>query len=127
MIEHKCKYGNTEVILTFATFRSKFKGTVELSIKEFRKLCPFSDDVDEGELRIWYIPRTQLLEYLSFIKGLEVFRDQKLTHEDFVDWLFSQLKRTLKPKILEIQLTVVKSQMTTTVCKGDGSFEGNVT
>ena len=59
------------------------------------------------------------------MKGLEVFRDQKITHEDFVDWLSSQLKRTLKPKALDIQLTIVKSQMTTTVCKG--AFEGDVT
>jgi 7-cyano-7-deazaguanine reductase len=75
---------------------------VNISFSEFTCLCPRSGYPDFAVIKINYIPDKKIVELKSLKLFLNSFRDIYISHEEVTNKIFSELKRKLKPRFLEV-------------------------
>lgn len=75
---------------------------IDISFPEFTCLCPRSGYPDFATIKILYVPGKKIVELKSLKLYLNSFRDAKISHEGATNVIFSELKKTLKPKKLEV-------------------------
>lgn len=75
---------------------------INISFPEFTCLCPRSGYPDFAAINIKYIPGKKIVELKSLKLYLNSFRDTRISHEDITNRIFSELKKKLNPRFLEI-------------------------
>jgi len=75
---------------------------IEISFSEFTCLCPRSGYPDFANIMIHYIPDKYIIELKSLKLYLNQFREQHISHESATNRIFSDLKKLLKPRHLEV-------------------------
>lgn len=76
--------------------------TIEISFSEFTCLCPKSGYPDFATIKVNYVPDKFIVELKSLKLYLNRFRDKHISHESVTNLIFSDLKKLLKPKQLEV-------------------------
>jgi len=76
--------------------------TIEISYPEFTCLCPRSGYPDFATINITYVPNRKIVELKALKLWLNSFRDQSISHEAVTNLIFDALKKTLKPRALEV-------------------------
>jgi len=76
--------------------------TIEISYPEFTCLCPRSGYPDFATVRITYVPNRKIVELKALKLWLNGFRDQSISHEAVTNVIFDMLKKSLKPRALEV-------------------------
>ena len=76
--------------------------TIELSFPEFSCKCPRSGYPDYATIKITYIPKDYIVELKSLKLYLNKFRDEYLSHEAVTNKIYSDFKKVVKPKFLEV-------------------------
>jgi 7-cyano-7-deazaguanine reductase len=76
--------------------------TIEISFSEFTCLCPRSGYPDFATIKVNYVPDKYIVELKSFKLYLNKFRDQHISHESAANQIFNDLKKSLKPRHLEV-------------------------
>jgi 7-cyano-7-deazaguanine reductase len=75
---------------------------VSISFPEFTCLCPRSGYPDFAVIKINYIPDNKIVELKSLKLFLNSFRDIYVSHEEVTNKIYSELKRKLEPRFLEV-------------------------
>ena len=73
-----------------------------ISFPEFTCLCPRSGYPDFATIDICYVPDKLIVELKSVKLFLNSFRGEYVSHEDVTNRIYSELKRVLQPKSLEV-------------------------
>lgn len=76
--------------------------TVEISFLEFTCLCPATGYPDFAEIKINYQPDKYIIELKSLKLYLNSFRDEYISHEEATNKIYSDLKKVMQPKFLEV-------------------------
>ena len=76
--------------------------TIDISYPEFTCLCPRSGYPDFALIRISYTPDKKVVELKALKLYLNSFRDQSVSHEAVTNLIFDSLKKSLKPRSLEV-------------------------
>lgn len=76
--------------------------TIEISYPEFTCLCPRSGYPDFAVINISYVPDRKIVELKALKLWLNGFRDRSISHEAVTNLVFDTLKRSLKPRRLEV-------------------------
>ena len=76
--------------------------TIEISYPEFTCLCPRSGYPDFAAINITYVPNRKIVELKALKLWLNGFRDQSISHEAATNLIFDALKKSLKPRALEV-------------------------
>lgn len=76
--------------------------TVEISFPEFTCLCPATGFPDFAEIKIIYQPDKYIIELKSLKLYLNSFRDKYISHEEATNKIYSDLKKIIQPKFLEV-------------------------
>jgi 7-cyano-7-deazaguanine reductase len=75
---------------------------IHISFPEFTCLCPRSGYPDFATIKINYVPSKKIVELKALKLYLNAFRDRLISHEAVTNLIFSELKKALKPKVLEV-------------------------
>ena len=75
---------------------------IDISYPEFTCLCPRSGYPDFAEIRISYVPNRKIVELRALKLWLNSFRDQAISHEAVTNLIFDELKKSLKPRRMEV-------------------------
>jgi 7-cyano-7-deazaguanine reductase len=75
---------------------------ININFPEFTCLCPRSGYPDFATIKINYIPDKKILELKSLKLYLNSFRAKYISHEDATNTIYSELKKKLMPRFLEI-------------------------
>jgi 7-cyano-7-deazaguanine reductase len=75
---------------------------IDINFPEFTCLCPRSVYPDFATIIIKYIPAEKIVELKSLKMYLNSFRNSHISHEEATNMIFSELKKKLKPKFLEV-------------------------
>jgi 7-cyano-7-deazaguanine reductase len=75
---------------------------IHISFPEFTCLCPRSGYPDFATIKIYYVPSKRIVELKALKLYLNAFRDTHISHEAVTNLIFSELKKDLKPKFLEV-------------------------
>ena len=75
---------------------------IHISFPEFTCLCPRSGYPDFATIKINYVPSKKIVELKALKLYLNAFRDRHISHEAVTNLIFSELKKALKPKVLEV-------------------------
>lgn len=75
---------------------------VDISFPEFTCLCPRSGYPDFATMRIRYVPDKKIIELRSLKLYMNSFRDVHISHEEVTNKIFSELKKKLQPRFLEV-------------------------
>ncbi|MBI1811200.1 MAG: NADPH-dependent 7-cyano-7-deazaguanine reductase QueF [Nitrospirae bacterium] len=75
---------------------------INISFSEFTCLCPRSGYPDFATIAIKYIPDTKIVELKSLKLYLNSFRNMRISHEESTNKIYSELKKKLKPRFLEV-------------------------
>jgi 7-cyano-7-deazaguanine reductase len=75
---------------------------INISFPEFTCLCPRSGYPDFATIKINYKPGKKIVELKSLKLYLNSFRTIYISHEDITNIIYSELKRKLRPKFLEV-------------------------
>ncbi|MDI6800920.1 MAG: preQ(1) synthase [Thermodesulfovibrionales bacterium] len=75
---------------------------VNISFPEFTCLCPRSGYPDFAVIKINYVPDKKIIELKSLKLYLNSFRDMHISHEEVTNKIYSELKKALKPRFLEV-------------------------
>jgi 7-cyano-7-deazaguanine reductase len=75
---------------------------IDISYPEFTCLCPRSGYPDFATIRITYVPNKKIVELKALKLWLNSFRDQAISHEASTNLVFDVLKKSLKPRRLEV-------------------------
>ena len=75
---------------------------VDISFPEFTCLCPRSGYPDFAVIRVTYTPDKKIIELKSLKLYLNGFRDTAVSHEAVTNLIFDVLKKSLKPRTLEV-------------------------
>ncbi|MBI5328634.1 MAG: NADPH-dependent 7-cyano-7-deazaguanine reductase QueF [Deltaproteobacteria bacterium] len=76
--------------------------TIDISYPEFTCLCPRSGYPDFATIRVNYIPDKKVVELKSLKLYLNNFRNKYISHEAATNEIFDALKKSLKPRHLEV-------------------------
>ncbi len=76
--------------------------TIDISYPEFTCLCPRSGYPDFATINISYTPDKKVVELKALKLYLNSFRDQSVSHESVTNLIFDALKKSLKPRSLEV-------------------------
>ncbi|MDP2690071.1 MAG: preQ(1) synthase [Deltaproteobacteria bacterium] len=76
--------------------------TIEITFPEFTCVCPRSGYPDFATIRLVYTPDKLVVELKSLKLYLNSFRDRAISHEAAANLIFSDLKKTLKPRRMEV-------------------------
>jgi 7-cyano-7-deazaguanine reductase len=75
---------------------------INISFPEFTCLCPRSGYPDFATIKINYKPDKKIVELKSLKLYLNSFRDLYMSHEEATNKIYSELKKRLKPRFLEV-------------------------
>jgi len=75
---------------------------IEISYPEFTCLCPRSGYPDFATINITYVPNRKIVELKALKLWMNGFRDQSISHEAVTNLIFDALKKSLKPRALEV-------------------------
>jgi len=75
---------------------------IDISCPEFTCLCPRSGYPDFATIKITYTPGKKVVELKSLKLYLNSFRDKGISHEAATNLIFDVLKKSLKPRHLEV-------------------------
>ena len=75
---------------------------ISISFPEFTCLCPRSGYPDFAVIRINYVPDKKIIELKALKLYLNSFRDIHISHEEVTNRVFSELKKVLKPRYIEV-------------------------
>lgn len=75
---------------------------INISFPEFTCLCPRSGYPDFANIKINYIPGKKIVELKSLKLYLNSFRNTYMSHEEVTNKIYSELKKRLKPRFLEV-------------------------
>lgn len=75
---------------------------INISFPEFTCLCPRSGYPDFATIKINYIPDKKIVELRSLKLYLNSFRNTYISHEDVTNIIYSELKKKLRPRFLEV-------------------------
>ncbi len=75
---------------------------INITFPEFTCLCPRSGYPDFATIRINYIPDKKIIELKALKLYLNSFRDVHISHEEITNRIYSELKKALKPRFLEV-------------------------
>jgi 7-cyano-7-deazaguanine reductase len=75
---------------------------VNISFPEFTCLCPRSGYPDFAVIKINYVPDKRIVELKSLKLFLNSFRGIYISHEEVTNKIYSELKKKLKPRFLEV-------------------------
>lgn len=68
--------------------------TMEMPVEH---LCPFVDEVDLGELTIWFEPLLKTVELHAASRWVRRYQRITISHEDLVDEVLTWIVKTVKP------------------------------
>nr|HDN01240.1 NADPH-dependent 7-cyano-7-deazaguanine reductase QueF [Deltaproteobacteria bacterium] len=77
--------------------------TIEVSFPEFTCLCPKSGYPDFATIKIIYVPDRFIVELKSLKLYLNDYRDRYMSHEEATNKIFSDLMKTLSPRIIKLE------------------------
>ncbi|HTZ17987.1 MAG TPA: preQ(1) synthase [Dissulfurispiraceae bacterium] len=75
---------------------------INISFPEFTCLCPRSGYPDFAIIRVTYVPDKKIVELKALKLWLNSFRDKHISHEAVTNLIFGELKKALKPRVLEV-------------------------
>lgn len=75
---------------------------IDISFPEFTCLCPRSGYPDYANIIIKYVPDKKIVELKSLKLYLNSFRNLYISHEESTNRIFTELKKKLKPRSLEV-------------------------
>lgn len=75
---------------------------IAISFPEFTCLCPRSGYPDFATIRVNYVPDGKIIELKALKLYLNSFRDVPISHEEATNRIYSELKKRLKPRFLEV-------------------------
>lgn len=75
---------------------------INISFPEFTCLCPRSGYPDFAIININYVPDRKIVELRSLKLYLNSFRDVYISHEEVTNKIYSEVKKKLKPRFLEV-------------------------
>lgn len=75
---------------------------INISFPEFTCLCPRSGYPDFAAISVNYIPDERIVELKSLKLYFNSFRDVHISHEEAVNKIYSELKKKLSPRFLEV-------------------------
>lgn len=75
---------------------------VNITLPEFTCLCPRSGYPDFATFIVRYVPDQKIVELKSLKLYLNAFRNEYLSHEEITNRLYSELKKKLTPRFLEV-------------------------
>ena len=75
---------------------------INISFPEFTCLCPRSGYPDFATIKINYIPDKKIVELKSLKLYLNSFRSTYISHENVTNVIYSELKKKLRPRFLEV-------------------------
>jgi 7-cyano-7-deazaguanine reductase len=75
---------------------------INVSFSEFTCLCPRSGYPDFATIKINYVPDKKIVELKSLKLYLNSFRNVYVSHEEVTNKIYSELKKRLKPRFLEV-------------------------
>jgi 7-cyano-7-deazaguanine reductase len=75
---------------------------IDITFPEFTCLCPRSGYPDFATIRVRYVPDKKIVELKSLKLYLNSFRTIHISHEEVANTIYSQLKKNLHPRFLEV-------------------------
>jgi 7-cyano-7-deazaguanine reductase len=75
---------------------------ITITFPEFTCLCPRSGYPDFASINVRYVPDEKIVELKSLKLYLNSFRDTYISHEEITNLVYSELKKKLKPRFLEV-------------------------
>lgn len=75
---------------------------INISFPEFTCLCPRSGYPDFATINIVYVPDKKIAELKSLKLYFNSFRDVHISHEEATNKIYSELKKKLTPRSLEV-------------------------
>jgi 7-cyano-7-deazaguanine reductase len=75
---------------------------INITFPEFTCLCPRSGYPDFASISVRYVPDKKIVELKSLKLYLNSFRDSYISHEEITNLVYSELKKKLKPRFLEV-------------------------
>ncbi len=75
---------------------------INISFPEFTCLCPRSGYPDFAIIGLRYVPDEKIVELKSLKLYLNSFRDIAISHEESTNRIFTELKKKLRPRFLEV-------------------------
>jgi 7-cyano-7-deazaguanine reductase len=75
---------------------------ITITFPEFTCLCPRSGYPDFASINVRYVPDEKIVELKSLKLYLNSFRDAYISHEEITNLVYSELKKKLKPRFLEV-------------------------
>jgi 7-cyano-7-deazaguanine reductase len=75
---------------------------IDITFSEFTCLCPRSGYPDFASINVRYVPDKKIIELKSLKLYLNSFRDTYISHEEITNLVYSELKKKLKPRFLEV-------------------------
>lgn len=75
---------------------------ISISFPEFTCLCPRSGYPDFAVISINYVPDKKIIELKALKLYLNSFRDIHISHEEVTNRVFTELKKVLKPRYIEV-------------------------
>ncbi len=75
---------------------------INITFPEFTCLCPRSGYPDFATIRINYVPDKKIIELKALKLYLNSFRDVHISHEEITNKIYSEIKKALKPRALEV-------------------------
>jgi 7-cyano-7-deazaguanine reductase len=75
---------------------------IDINFPEFTCLCPRSGYPDFATIIIKYSPAEKIVELKSLKLYLNSFRNSHISHEEATNVIFSELKKKLKPRFMEV-------------------------
>jgi 7-cyano-7-deazaguanine reductase len=75
---------------------------INISFPEFTCLCPRSGYPDFAIININYVPNKKIVELKSLKLYLNSYRDVHISHEEATNRIYSELKKKLNPRFLEV-------------------------
>ncbi|HID97778.1 MAG TPA: NADPH-dependent 7-cyano-7-deazaguanine reductase QueF [Thermodesulfobacteriaceae bacterium] len=77
--------------------------TIDIEFPEFTCLCPRSGYPDFATIRIRYIPDRLIVELKSLKLYLNSFRNRYISHEEAANTIYSDIKKLLRPRHIEVE------------------------
>lgn len=75
---------------------------INISFPEFTCLCPRSGYPDFATIKINYVPDKKIVELKSLKLYLNSFRNVYVSHEEVTNKIYSELKKRLRPRFMEV-------------------------
>ena len=75
---------------------------INITLPEFTCLCPRSGYPDFATFAVRYVPDQKIVELKSLKLYLNAFRTEYISHEEMTNRFYSELKKKLRPRYLEV-------------------------